>query len=84
MTTNMKFFLLSAISVAVLSGCGSDSAPQQKTAKVSFSITDAPVDTAVEVNVTYKSLIVLLMAMSFTCTKAIIPMSLVKFSKDLF
>ncbi|MDE1231373.1 DUF4382 domain-containing protein [Vibrio aestuarianus] len=59
MTTNMKFFLLSAISVAVLSGCGSDSAPQQKTAKVSFSITDAPVDTAVEVNVTYKSLIFL-------------------------
>ncbi|MCL1141975.1 DUF4382 domain-containing protein [Shewanella gaetbuli] len=57
---NTKTFLKTALGcciAATLYGCGSDDKDDViNTAKVSFSIADAPVENAQEVNVTYKSI----------------------------
>ena len=56
----MNLFLKTTIACCIstaLIGCGSDSSDSEPTtAKVSFSIADAPVDNALEVNVTYQSI----------------------------
>ncbi|MCQ1061378.1 DUF4382 domain-containing protein [Photobacterium sp. ZSDE20] len=52
----MKYFSVIAVLSLAITGCGSDSTEQQKTALVSFSVSDAPVDDASEVVVAFDAL----------------------------
>jgi hypothetical protein len=51
----LKVSLIASLSAGLIA-CGSDDSPSLNTAKVSFSIADAPVDSAQEVNVSYSSI----------------------------